>query len=75
MFDELQLDRHLRLGIDALALTAATEVQTLAVPAALEGKDLLVSAETGSGKTLAYLIPLAQKILAQHRPNSPAHWR
>jgi ATP-dependent RNA helicase SrmB len=64
VFEDLQLDRHLRLGIDALELTTATEVQQLAVPTALEGKDLLVSAETGSGKTLAYLIPLAQKILA-----------
>ncbi|MCB1689875.1 MAG: DEAD/DEAH box helicase [Halioglobus sp.] len=64
MFEELQLDRQLRLGIDALALTTATEVQQLAVPPALAGKDLLVSAETGSGKTLAYLIPLSQKILA-----------
>ena len=64
MFEELQLDRHLRLGIDALALTEATEVQKLTVPMALQNKDLLVSAETGSGKTLAYLIPLSQKILA-----------
>jgi ATP-dependent RNA helicase SrmB len=64
VFEELQLDRQLRLGLDALALTEATEVQKLAVPAALQGCDLLVSAETGSGKTLAYLIPLAQKILA-----------
>ncbi len=64
MFEELQLDRQLRLGMDALGLTRATEVQRLAVPPALHGKDLLVSAETGSGKTLAYLIPLSQKILA-----------
>ncbi len=64
MFEELQLDRHLRLGLDALALAEATEVQKRAIPAALQGIDLLVSAETGSGKTLAYLIPLSQKILA-----------
>jgi ATP-dependent RNA helicase SrmB len=64
VFDDLQLDRHLRLGIHALALTTATEVQQLTVPLALQGKDLLVSAETGSGKTLAYLIPLSQRILA-----------
>ena len=63
MFEALSLDRQLRLGIDALELSEATEVQKLAVPAALAGDDLLVSAETGSGKTLAYLIPLSQKIL------------
>ena len=64
MFEELQLDRRLRIGLDALELPEATEVQKLAVPVALQGGDVLVSAETGSGKTLAYLIPLAQKILA-----------
>ncbi|MEZ5504141.1 MAG: DEAD/DEAH box helicase [Halioglobus sp.] len=71
MFEELELDRQLRLGLDALALSAATEVQQLTVPAALQGQDLLVSAETGSGKTLAYLVPLAQKILAATAPRRP----
>jgi superfamily II DNA/RNA helicase len=71
VFEELQLDRHLRLGLDALELPQATEVQQLAVPLALQGTDLLVSAETGSGKTLAYLIPLSQKILAAQAPRQP----
>ena len=64
MFEELQLDRRLQLGLDDLGLPDATEVQRQVVPAALSNKDLRVSAETGSGKTLAYLIPLAQKILS-----------
>lgn len=64
MFEELQLDRRLQLGLDDLGLTKATEVQHQVVPAALTNNDLRVSAETGSGKTLAYLIPLAQKILS-----------
>lgn len=64
MFEDLPLDRHLRLGLAALALQQATEVQQLAVPAALQGHDLLVSAQTGSGKTLAYLIPVAQMLLS-----------
>ena len=63
MFEELGLDRRLQLGLDALELPEPTEVQQRVVPAALQGKDLQVSAETGSGKTLAYLIPLAQHIL------------
>src|SRR5690606_17113878 len=32
-------------------------VQEQAIPAALEGKDLLVSSQTGSGKTAAFLLP------------------
>lgn len=63
MFEDLSLDRQLRLGIEALQFKQATEVQRQVVPAALSGGDLLASAETGSGKTLAYLVPLAEKIL------------
>jgi len=40
-----------------------TEVQTAAIPHALEGKDLIVNARTGSGKTLAYVLPVLQQIL------------
>ena len=71
MLDDLHLDRQLRLGLDALRFTAATEVQRRAIPAALQGADLLVSAGTGSGKTLAYLVPLAQKILASKSREQP----
>ena len=68
MFEELQLDRRLQLGLDALALPAPTEVQQLAVPAALSGADLRISAETGSGKTLAYLVPMVQRSLGGEIP-------
>ncbi|TGD72057.1 DEAD/DEAH box helicase [Mangrovimicrobium sediminis] len=64
MLDELDLDRGLRLGLDALELEAPTPVQAQVIPAALAGADLRVSAQTGSGKTLAYLLPTLQRILA-----------
>jgi len=38
-----------------------TPVQTLALPPALEGNDVLVTAQTGTGKTLSYLIPLIER--------------
>ncbi len=65
MFDDLDLDRRLRLGLDGLGFTTPTQVQAAAVPVALQGSDLKIRAETGSGKTLAYLLPLAQRLLAQ----------
>lgn len=70
MFDELQLNRGLRLGLENLALDTPTEVQKQVVPAALAGKDLQVCAETGSGKTLAYLIPSVETILQSVAQNS-----
>jgi superfamily II DNA/RNA helicase len=71
MLESLELHRELRLGLQALGYTAATEVQAAVLPAALAGQDLQVSAETGSGKTLAYLLPLAQSLLDAGPDSSP----
>lgn len=42
-----------------------TPIQTQALPAALEGRDLIGIAQTGSGKTLGYLLPLIVHVLDQ----------
>ena len=44
--------------------TAVTPIQALAVPAILQGRDLLATAPTGSGKTAAFALPLLQALLA-----------
>ncbi|AXT49146.1 RNA helicase [Chromobacterium haemolyticum] len=43
---------------------APTAVQLAAVPAILQGHDVLATAQTGSGKTAAYCLPLLQQWLA-----------
>jgi ATP-dependent RNA helicase DDX56/DBP9 len=48
------------------------QVQSKAIPLALEGKDLLVRARTGSGKTAAFGLPLLHKILTRKADNPPA---
>jgi superfamily II DNA/RNA helicase len=50
-------------AIEKLEYSEATLVQAAAIPLALEGKDLLVSAQTGSGKTAAFLLPCLEKLL------------
>jgi ATP-dependent RNA helicase RhlE len=50
--------------------TAPTEIQTAAIPAILQGRDVLGSAQTGSGKTAAFSLPLLQHI-AQAAPEAP----
>ncbi|OQD83410.1 hypothetical protein PENANT_c017G04874 [Penicillium antarcticum] len=56
--------------------TTPTAVQSYAVPAILEGHDLISVAQTGSGKTAAFLIPIISKLmgkarkLAAPRPNT-----
>ncbi len=43
--------------------TQATEVQLAAIPAILQGRDVLASAQTGSGKTAAYALPILQQLV------------
>src|SRR5262249_40948540 len=42
-----------------------TPVQAAAIPQALEGKDVIATAQTGTGKTLAFLIPVMEELAAQ----------
>ena len=61
-FDELGLAPTLVKILADGGYTAATAVQAQAIPAALAGRDLLVSSQTGSGKTAAFLLPALQKL-------------
>ena len=48
-----------------------TPIQSATIPAALEGRDILGSAETGTGKTAAFLLPLLQKLIDTPRTREP----
>jgi len=39
-----------------------TPVQAAAIPPALEGRDVLATAQTGTGKTLSFLIPIIEML-------------
>src|SRR5215472_15134197 len=58
----------------AAGITAAFPIQTLALPIALAGHDIIGQARTGTGKTLAFGIPLLQRLgqPADRRPLAPA---
>ncbi len=49
-------------GLYDMGFTEATPVQAEAIPAALDGKDLLAIAQTGTGKTGAFLIPVLDRL-------------
>lgn len=63
VFQDFKLDPRLVRSVQHLGFAQPTSVQQEAIPAALTGKDLLVSSQTGSGKTLAYLLPMMQRLL------------
>lgn len=72
MFSELNLHHCLSKALEHQKFSQPTPVQAAAVPATLEGKDLLISAETGSGKTAAFLIPIIQRLLTDDAPKNGA---
>ena len=45
-----------------LRFKTPTPIQSRAIPAAIEGKDLIGVAQTGTGKTLAFGVPMIQRI-------------
>ena len=74
VFHDLINDSQLRKAIDVLGYEQPTPVQLKAIPAAVAGKNLIVSSKTGSGKTAAFLLPAIQAILAKP-PVNPSSTR
>jgi superfamily II DNA/RNA helicase len=62
-FQDFALPEALQHKLDALGFDKPTPVQELAIPSALEHRDILGSAQTGTGKTAAFSIPLLTKIM------------
>ncbi len=66
-FNSLGLPKPLLNAIEKLKFTKPTPIQAQSIPAALEGKDILGTAQTGTGKTAAFGIPLITKLLTNSR--------
>ena len=61
-FSTLALSPALLQGVDALGYASMTPVQAQALPAILEGRDLIAQAPTGSGKTAAFGLGLLHRV-------------
>ena len=66
-FDELQLSNEILRAVEDMGFEAASPIQAQAIPAQLEGHDMIGQAQTGTGKTAAFGIPLLQKIDKDNR--------
>ncbi|MBT1443264.1 DEAD/DEAH box helicase [Shewanella sp. JM162201] len=59
-FSSLGLNHTLVTTATGLGYREPTDIQTRAIPALLEGRDVLAIAQTGSGKTAAFALPIIQ---------------
>jgi superfamily II DNA/RNA helicase len=73
-FSSLGLSPALLRAVSANAYLVPTPIQAAAIPATLQGLDVLGSAQTGSGKTAAFALPLLQQ-LENAPPESPRRVR
>lgn len=67
-FSDLGLTKELLQAIERAKYENPYPIQTEAIPAILQQKDLLGLAPTGSGKTAAYILPILQRLLQKEAP-------
>lgn len=62
-FEQFGFNARILSGVEAAGFTNPTPIQEQAIPAALEGGDVLGLAQTGTGKTAAFVLPILQRLL------------
>jgi ATP-dependent RNA helicase RhlE len=62
-FDSLGLSEPLVRAVNELGYTSPTPIQLQAIPAVLNGGDLMAGAQTGTGKTAGFTLPILQRLL------------
>jgi ATP-dependent RNA helicase RhlE len=71
-FSELPISTYVKERLSSARFSTPTPVQAAAIPPALEGKDVLATAQTGTGKTLAFVVPIMEKLLKRGTPGIAA---
>lgn len=61
-FADLNLDKNILSAVSSEGYESPTPIQAQAIPSALDGRDIMASAQTGSGKTAAFLLPTLQRL-------------
>lgn len=62
-FSSLPLHETLQKNLERNNLKTPTPVQAGSIPPAMEGRDVVATAQTGTGKTLAFALPIIQKLI------------
>jgi ATP-dependent RNA helicase RhlE len=72
-FNQFSISAAVLARLDANKFVTPTPVQAGAIPPALEGRDVLATAQTGTGKTLSFLIPIAELLQMAEARGPAAH--
>ena len=70
-FYDFELDPRLQKNLQKMGFERPTPIQSATIAHALDGRDILGSAETGTGKTAAFLLPLLQKLTESPHTREP----
>ena len=61
-YENSEIDERIIRAVTEIGYEEMTPIQQSAIPALLEGRDIIGQAQTGTGKTAAFGIPLVQMI-------------
>ena len=62
-FEQFNLEPKIKIGVDAMGYKTPTAIQQQAIPAIIEGCDVMGIAQTGTGKTAAFVLPILQRLI------------
>src|SRR5918996_4282160 len=71
-FTQLKLNPALVKATKELGFVRPTPIQAAAIPPALQGRDVIATAQTGSGKTAAFLLPIINRLIDRPRRTTKA---
>lgn len=74
-FDSLGLSAPILKAITDKGYTTPSPIQAQAIPAILEGKDVMAAAQTGTGKTAGFTLPILQLLSTSGKKVQPNHIR
>ncbi len=70
-FSDLGLAETVLKAVEAEGYTSPTPIQAQVIPAMLEGRDVLGTAQTGTGKTASFVLPLLHRLADDHARPAP----
>ncbi|MBD3777112.1 MAG: DEAD/DEAH box helicase, partial [Thiotrichales bacterium] len=69
-FAQLGLNAQIVDAVTAAGYTTPTPIQAQAIPAILEGHDIMAAAQTGTGKTAGFTLPMLEKLSQGRKPKA-----